>query len=240
MERELFDNNKIIEALCQFTFKPAQDNTIYGQYYDLLKAAGVYTEKENVVAMNFTVAGGEQGITPTLVNAMKYTNSGKDKIIQLHSNNISIHQVKKYQKWELFKTDIDSAFLNFTKVSTGTIIERIDLRAINSFEFTLDNFDLSKYFNVHTSYPKQISNPTTNITLEFPLAKQNSFVVLRLKCSPKEKQLSVVLDLSFVRLEANIKSDDTSGIDEVLQYGHAEMYKLFTSVITDETKKLIK
>jgi len=240
MERELFDNNKIIEALCQFTFKPPQDNTIYGQYYESLKEAGVYTEKENLVAMNFTVAGGEQGITPTLVNAMKYTSLDKNKIIQLHNNNISIHQVKKYQKWEFFKFDIDSAITNFTKISNDTLIERIDLRAINSFEFNLNNFELGKYFNIYTYYPNQISNPTTNITLEFPLTKPNSFIVLRLKCSPKEKQFIVVLDLSFVRLEANIKSEDTNGLNEVLNYGHSEMYKLFTSVITEETKKIIK
>jgi len=240
MDRELFDNNKIVEALCQFTIKPVQDNTIYGQYWDLLQGEKIYSLKENISALNFSIASNDPAITPSLVNAMKYSNAGKDKIIQLHNNNISIHQVKKYQKWELFKKDIDSAFQNFIKVSSKTTIERIDLRAINVFEFSFDGFKLSDYFNVHATFPQQNSNVNTNITLEFPLEIKNSFVVLRLKTSMKDKNMNVVIDLSFVQLEANIPSEDSKKVDEVLEFGHIEMYKLFTSVITATTKKLIK
>lgn len=239
MNRVLFDNNKIVEALCQFTFKPVQDNTIFGQYWDILQEEKIYTVKENVQAISFTVVDNESGITPALTNAMKYTNAGQDKIIQLHNNNISIHQVKQYQKWEVFKTDIDNAFSKFNKVATKNNIERIDLRAINVYDFAPSDFKLSDYFHVFTTQPESIANANTNITLEYPLERKNTFVVLRIKTSVQPK-MNVVLDLSFVSIETNIPSDDTKSIDDLLQYGHTELYKLFSSVITDKTKKLIK
>lgn len=239
MNRVLFDNNKIVEALCQFTFKPIQDNTIFGQYWDLLQMEKVYTVKENVQAISFTVVGSDAGITPTLASAMKFTNEAQDKIIQLHNNNISIHQVKQYQKWEFFKTDIDNAFNKFNQVATKNNVDRIDLRAINVYDFEPEDFKLSDYFNVFTTQPESIANANINITLEYPLDRKNTFVVLRLKTAIQPK-MNIVLDLSFVSIETNIPSSDTQSIDDLLQYGHVELYKLFTSVVTEKTKNLIK
>jgi hypothetical protein len=54
------------------------------------------------------------------------------------------------------------------------------------------------------------------------------------------KKINVVLDISFVSIETNISSDDQKSIDDLLQFGHTELYKLFSSIITDKTKKLIK
>ena len=242
MERELFNNNKIVEALCQFTFKPLQDNTIFGQYWNLIQAGNLYSVKENISALNFSIASNNVGITPSLGNAMKYSNEKQDKIIQLHNNNISVHHVKNYQKWEVFKEDIDYAFQNFTKIATKTIIERLDIRAINVFEFPMEDFKLCDYFNICISLPPKISNnnSNTNITLEFPLENKQNFLVLRLNTSIKDKVNIVVLDLSFVNIAANIQGEDFKKIDDVLEYGHNEMHNLFTSVITDKTKSLIK
>ena len=53
-------------------------------------------------------------------------------------------------------------------------------------------------------------------------------------------KMNVVLDLSFVNIESNFNSDDLSKINDVLEYGHAELYKLFSSVITEKTKAIIK
>lgn len=240
MDRILFENNKIVEALCQFTFKPVQDNTIFGKYWDTIEEAQVYTKKEDIKSVSFTVVGNEPGITPALAPAMKYSNDEQDKIIQLHPNIISIHQVKKYQKWELFKNDIDIAFSNFNKIASNTIIERIDLRAINVYDFPTSNFKLSDYFTVYSNQPEYIANASANITLEFPLERKNCFVVLRINTSIQEAKTTIVLDLSFVSIESNIKSEDNKGIDDILQFGHLELYKLFTSVTTDRTKRLIK
>jgi uncharacterized protein (TIGR04255 family) len=239
MERVLFDNNKIVEALCQFTFKSIQDNTIFGRFWDSLKEDGIYTNKENVQAIRFSLDGDEPGITPALASAMKFTNNTQNKIIQLHNNNISIHQVKGYQKWEVFKTEIDNAFSKFNQVASNNELERIDLRAINVFDFPVSNFELNDYFNIYTVQPQNISNASLNITLEYPLDRKNTFAVLRLKTSVQPR-INVVLDLSFVSMETNIQSMDTDCIYDLLQFGHDELYKLFSSVLTDKTKNIIK
>jgi uncharacterized protein (TIGR04255 family) len=240
MERTLFDNNKIVESLCQFNFKPVQDNTIYGQFWDILAKENIYTVKENISAVNFTLSGKDSSISPALVNAMKYSNKEQDKVIQLHNNNFSVHQVKKYQKWELFKDDIDRALSNFNKIADNqSTIERIELRAINVFDFPSEDFRLQDFFNVHVLYPEYLKDANANITLEFPLQKRHNFVVLRLKTSVQQK-MNVVLDLSFVDIAANVRANQVEQIDEVLQFGHIELYKLFTSVMTDKSKALIK
>lgn len=239
MDRILFENNRIVEALCQFTFKSVQDNTIFGQYWEHLQRAKIYTVKEDIKAVSFTLVGND-GVTPTVANGMKFTSAVQDKIIQLHPNIISIHQVKKYQKWELFKNDIDAAFANFNEIANDTIIERIDLRAINVYDFPTLNFKLSDYFTVYSNQPKNIANTSTNITIEFPLKRKDCFIVLRINTSIQESKTNIVLDLSFVNIQANLNSSDNKGIDDILQFGHLELYNLFSSVTTDKTKVLIK
>lgn len=239
MSRELFDNNKIVEALCQFTFSPIQDNTIYGQFWDELKKGSVYTSKENISAFNFTLTDDEKGVTPSLVNAMKFSNDSKEKVIQLHNNNISIHQLKSYLKWEIFKSEIDATFRKFNAVSNAPVIERIDLRAINVFEFDSEEFELNEYFNIYPVCPDNFDKPQTNITVEWPLPDGKSFIVARLNTNQKQK-MNVVLDLSYVVVETKLQSDEYEKVSELLEVGHAKLYSLFTSIITRKTKELIK
>lgn len=238
MEKEVFDNNKIVEALCQFTFKSHQDNTVYGQFWDLLSQEKKFINKENLTTFNFTMKGNDATVTPSIVNAMKYSSADNQKVIQLHNNNISIHQIGNYQKWENFKDDIDYGLNNFNLVSKTTF-ERIDLRSINIFEFPLDGFVLSDYFNIFAKYPKGVKNPNENLTLEFPLEKDNNYVVIRLSSNIQEK-INVVLDLSYICLNGNLSSDNKKEIDAILEYGSKELYKLFESSITEKTKQLIR
>ncbi len=240
MNKVLFDNNKIVEAMCQFTFKPVQDNTIFGQYWDLLKPEQVYSKKENIQGVSFVIASNQQNVSPSMSNAMKFSNTSQDKIIQLHHNNLSIHQIKNYQTWENFKVDIDSAFSKFNVLSSDSHIERIDLRAINVFDFPLLNFSLSDYFNVFTNQPATIKNANTNINLEFPLEREKTFAVIRINTNLQQEKVNVVLDLSFISIETNIKSSELQKIDAILQFGHLELHKIFSSVITDKTKAIIK
>lgn len=239
MKRELFDNNRIVESLCQFTFSPVQDNAIYGQFWDELKEEGKYATKENMPSFNLAISDDPKGITPSVVNTMKFLSENKEKIIQLKSNNISIHQLNSYLKWEDFKSDIDSAFVNFKNVTDNPIIERVDLRAINVFEFDFKGFEITDYFNIYTVSPKSTEQSNTSITIEYPLENGNSFLVVRLNSSKKEK-MNVVLDLSFVSIGTNLGTNDYDKISEILEQGHIELYKMFTSLITDKTKELIK
>lgn len=239
MDTVLFENNKIVESLCQFSFRPINDNTIFGQYWDILQKGGVYLKKENLQSVSFTVAGNDPNITPALTSAMRYSNLEGDKLIQLLSNNISIHQVKKYEKWEIFKKDIDAAIDNFNSVTSQTIVERIDLRAINVFDFPKEDFKLSDYFNVYTSLPDNLSRANSNITIEYPIGTKNNFLVLRIRTTFQEN-VNVVLDLSFVSLNMNVELSDNQIIDDFLNLGHSELHNLFLSVITSKTKSLIK
>jgi len=239
MSKELFNNNKIVESLCQFTFQPIQDNTIFGQYWDLLKKGNTYSKKENLQAVSFTSVGNDNNFAPALSSAMRFSNSDGDKLIQLHNNNISIHQVRKYIKWEDFKVNIDTAINDFNLVTNKSVIDRIDLRVINVFDFPTMDFNLNDYFNVTTSLPANLSNASTDMTLECPLERPDTFLVLRIKTTIQEK-INVVLDLSFVCINVNVDSDNKQNVNEILQLGHSELHSLFLSVITNKTKDIIK
>ncbi|MCY7410134.1 MAG: TIGR04255 family protein [Chitinophagales bacterium] len=124
MEREIFKNNKIVEAACLLNFKIPQDNSIFGIYWEQLQIQRKFTSKENLAIINPTNTDKPNEFI--FGNSMKYTSEDKNKVIQLHRSSISFHQVGKYEIWESFKEDITEGMRHFNNISPGTI-SRFDL-----------------------------------------------------------------------------------------------------------------
>ena len=246
MEREIFSNNKIREALCQFTFQEVKDNTIYGRYWDKLcnnNNTKEFSTKENISSFQFTMKGDNPGeIIPSMVNAMKFSTEDKRKVIQLHQKNLSIHQLGHYEKWEVYSEGIKYGLNTLTSLDTDIKLNRIDLRAINEFNFE-NKITIKDYFNIYPLFDNNMpfNSPNTEIKLSEKLDKDNYYIITNISVQNEGETTNVIVDISFVAVFTEFQMiNNYEDVKECLEYGHDNLNKVFYNIITDKTKSLIK
>lgn len=240
LQKEIFENNKIKEALCQFRFEDSIDTEKFSLFFDELKKGGVFVDKQEIPMLHLTFNSEAKPIQIPF-NGLKISNSNKDKVIQLFSDNISIHQVGNYKVWEEFRDGIFDVLIAFNKVFDCNLI-RVDLRTINDFEFEI-NEDLKKYFHIYLNSPDCVVQPYNfNLSIEQTYEPTKKFGAIRLNGYNQEEKQKVVFDLSYVLIcaEDKIKISDFENLKNGLQFGHIKLSELFKNSITDETKKIIK
>ncbi|MCK6649781.1 MAG: TIGR04255 family protein [Bacteroidia bacterium] len=240
-QRELFPNNKITEALCQISFKSSIDLTKLNDFWEILKAKNIYTEKQDQPLLQFTLNATDSVPTPTTINGLRIQNETKDKVIQVFPDNISIHQVGNYTKWEDFRNNIYSIIDIFKKIFFADII-RIDLRTINNFDLDL-SVDLKKFFKIYLNVPSNLTNPYNfNFSIEQAYEPNRSFGVIRVNSINQNDTKKVTFDISYVLLcdESKISLNDSEVLSKELENGHSKLNGIFMDSITEETKSLIK
>jgi uncharacterized protein (TIGR04255 family) len=240
-QRELFPNNKITEALCQISFESSIDLTKLNDFWEILKTKNIYTEKQDQPLLQFTLNATDIVPTRTTINGLRIQNETKDKVIQVFPDNISIHQVGNYTKWEDFRSNIYSIIDIFKKVFSADII-RIDLRTINNFDLDL-SVDLKKFFRIYLNVPSSLTNPYNfNFSIEQAYEPNKSFGVIRINSINQNDTKKVTFDISYVLLcnESKISLNDSEVLSKELENGHSKLNGIFMDSITEETKSLIK
>jgi uncharacterized protein (TIGR04255 family) len=239
--RELYPNNKITEAICQFTFKKSLENNLFDKFSSEIISTGQYVVTEKIPMFHITFNLNETETHPVPLNGLKIINHAGDKIIQVFSDNISVHQVGNYKSWEEFLEDIKKVYNEFRKVFDCEI-SRIDIRAINVFNFDL-NENPHDFFTLHVNLPSPINSKYNyNFTIEKTYEENKSFGVIRGKCINQNESKNFILDLSYVLLagEKSIDLKDESTIFAILETGHLKLHELFQSAINEETRKKIR
>jgi len=239
--RELFSNNKITEALCQIRFEHPVDANKFELFWTELQRENIYVEKQQMPMIHFNFNLSESTPTQSTFNGLKFINEKKDKVVQIFSDNISIHQVGNYQNWESFRDNIHQNITTLQKIFDCNVV-RIDLRTINIFEFN-ENENLSDYFTIYLNTPPNDAQSFNfNFAIEHSYEPGNSFGVLRANGNINKGVKKIVLDLSYVFLclENKINIQETEKLNAVLEDGHEKLYTLFITSVTDKTKKLIK
>ena len=238
--RELFKNNRLTEAICQFTFQSAIDESLLESFWLEMQKTKIYTEKTISPLVHFNINLQDRIPQQEIFNGLKIENVLHNKVIQVFSGNISIHQVGNYESWEAFSTDVKLVLTAFRKIFNQAIT-RVDLRAINTFDLE-KNQDSNKYFKVGINYPTD--NPYNyNFTIEQVFEANTKFGVIRGNSyNINEKVRKFLLDLNYVHLCMGVPIDlsDTSSIYKILEDGHLILHDLFNKSITEETKNLIR
>jgi uncharacterized protein (TIGR04255 family) len=160
--RELFNNNKVTEAICQFTFKENLEQEFVDNFYELIKVK--YSASQDVPKFHLNINSNNVA-SQIHLKGIKASNLTGDKVVQIFNDNVSVHQIGNYQTWEKFSEDI-FFILNKLKEVTNSEIVRIDLRVINKFVFESD-FNSQDYFNISIVYPNEyIQNSNYQYNLE--------------------------------------------------------------------------
>jgi uncharacterized protein (TIGR04255 family) len=236
--RELFNNNKITEAICQITFKENLESEFVDKFFEGIKAK--YSDSQDVPKFQLSFSSNKEASQKQL-KGIKASNLNGDKVVQIFSDNVSIHQVGNYQTWEDFREDIYFVLQKLAEISNCEVA-RIDLRAINKFSFEV-GFKAEDYFKICFKYPAEyIQNSNYQFNLEQIFVPEKEAGVVRANCIHSNEEVNFILDLSYINwlFDTNIKIGDAEKIKETLEIGHLRLYKIFSQSITDRTKLIIK
>lgn len=240
--RELFSKNKIQEAICQFTFKSPIDLKDLQSFANQIISTDRYKTVEPLPFFYFNINIGnpdnKDGQTKQL-NGVKISNQNQDKVIQLFTNNLSIHQIGNYESWENFREDIQYVLEKFSTFY-DVEIARIDLRKINNFDFiTLAN--MRDYLSLSLDIPTGFGNTNAiSFSLEQVLEPSKTFVAIRVNYNTAQNNF--ILDLNYMVFADSIhlKTTEMDEIIRILDDGNIKLYKIFVSSLKENTIKHIK
>jgi uncharacterized protein (TIGR04255 family) len=239
---ELFSKNKIQEAICQFTFKSPLDLNHFDEFSNQLKSNSNYTVVEHLPFFHFNINLGnltDNTNQTQKLNGLKLSSESNDKVIQLFANNLSIHQVGNYTNWKNFREDIFNVLKNLVNFY-DVEIARVDLRAINNFDF-ITYGNLKQYLNLNMNIPIEFGLPNAiNYSIEQIVEPNKEYIATR--ATYNQLQSNFILDLNFMFFadSINLKTSDYSEIGVILDRGNFKLYQFFLSSISEEAKKLLK
>lgn len=240
--REIFPNNKITEAICQFSFNDSLDNNLFDNFSGEILSTKKYVKSEKIPMFHYNINLGDPTSTSKVnFNSIKISNENGDKIVQVFSSNISIHQVGNYNTWDLFLEDIKFIISIFNKIFKNKVT-RFDLRAINVFDFN-QNEKSNDYFKINVNIPNsELTTTNYNYTVEKVYEPNRCFGVIRGNSIKQDENRKFILDLSFVLLlgEDSLDLADESKNLEILNKGHICLHELFSNVIDEKIKNIIR
>lgn len=239
--REFYNNNKITESICQFTFHNQIDSVLIDKIKDALLNTFIYKEIIPIPSIHFNFNLNNNLQEQINTTGYRVFNNSKDKAVQIQSDNISIHQIGNYENWENFKVDIIKVISSVESLQLSGIT-RIDQRVINIFDLP-ENSTPADYFNVYINKPFG-KNVPYNYSFSFENIYEPNIKYGVIKCNCVDQingTKKVLFDLSSIHLFINspLLIND-SKIDETLESGHIVLYELFANSITEKTKQLIK
>jgi uncharacterized protein (TIGR04255 family) len=240
LNKDYFSKNRIQEALCQFAFKLPLDLSKVDDFGKSVIESGKYTKVEDIPLLHFNINFSESHFKPEQNKGLKITNEAGDKVIQVFSDNLSIHQVGNYSTWEDFRDDIFLVLDLFIKIYESEL-GRIDLRAINNFDFIKEEKQINEFLNFGISVPKMKSpSSTINFSFEQIVTPGKEFISIRSNFNPDQKRM--LFDLSYIWFlnDATVKISDRELIRRNLDIGNISLYEIFVSSLKDTAKKILK
>lgn len=251
-----YSKSPIIEAVCEFRFqnKNKWDWTIPGILYSSIKEK--YPIKKEIKGFGVGIQFKQQtdsnssNVSSNVIEkmeGMQFLTNDKNQMIQIKENTLSIHIIKPYSSWEIFKPAIIECLEKYKPLMEPIGITRIGIRYINKFENLPDSFEIEKFFNYNIRFPKKEQSTIGEIILKssIPIPDLNNpegfmnMILIINKIVPNQNGSNHILDLDMIYQKEN---DEMILLDEVPNYlekAHENILSTFESIITDEIRKLI-
>jgi uncharacterized protein (TIGR04255 family) len=248
MERHRYKKPPIEEAVCDIQFAPGTDwdPTMPGLLFEKLK--GTYGEKpreQQLVEAQLQSPTGEGSSTLQhrygKMRVQLLAEKGT-RIVGISQDQLSVHMLRPYTKWEDFRPRIMDAMKAYREVALPEGVTRIGLRYINRIVINESDPQLHKYFEIPPRFPKV--EPVTKILAFFNrkeseyLDKPIRIVVTFADVEPRQSEKSsYILDLDIIWMRADdpIPFDELPDVIEDMKTRHRQV---FESLITDETRKM--
>lgn len=144
-----YKNPSIIEALCEFRFKPDMpwDATVFGRYYERVRKE--YPEREELQDFEATIGqreGGEvvQGLRRS--PRMRFYTEDRSRLLQVGERLLVVNVLPPYPHWDGFQRVIFKALEKWNEiVDSSPTLDQVTLRYIDRFEHKAEGFRLGDW-----------------------------------------------------------------------------------------------
>ncbi|MFP4663791.1 MAG: TIGR04255 family protein [Bacteroidales bacterium] len=214
----------ILDALVEIRFKPKINrDAVFGLLYNSLKSDFRKVDTLPIMQLPDQVRASD----PQFKFKPHYRLSGKDIVVQIGPDVISISSFPEYIGWKAFSTEIYNILNKIQKVDIIDSIVRVGIRYINFFSGDVyDNINLKVLLN-----NKIIDYQNTIIRTEIKQGDFNSTLQIANNAENKGKAGSVIDIDTFVK--GNI-DDFFNRKKDIIENGHEKEKALFFSLLTEK------
>ncbi|MEA3411488.1 MAG: TIGR04255 family protein [Pseudomonadota bacterium] len=160
MQRRVYKNPPIEEALCDFRFENSSewDPMLPLVFRDQIKDTypGKPVQRAPIEA-NLHAGSDQAGASFLLrqeLGRIQFPSEDGKALVAIGQNVLSVHMLRPYQRWEEFRPRIEDALVKYSNTMPCDGIQRIGLRYINKIEIkNTGSLDLNKYFVVPPMSP---------------------------------------------------------------------------------------
>jgi uncharacterized protein (TIGR04255 family) len=236
-----YENPPIIEAICEFRFKPRQDWdwTIPGLVYDKIKADFPKKRQQNAIQLEVTPEHQGPPAVETIAK-LQFLTEDETSLVQLAPNLISVNHLKPYPKWPTLKHIIGKMLLVYREIAEPSALQRIGLRYINIIDTMEEKANIEDYLLAQPHVPNTLPQVFVRWgqRVEIPFEETDCLLILQTGSThdPGRRTAAFVLDLDFVTLHP-----ETVPIDSAMDWverAHTQLENAFEACITNKARTI--
>jgi len=229
----------LIEALCEFRFKPTGewDWTLPGRMFD--KIGAEFSQRTQVLVTSLPLPSDpgqpiplQTVISPDRVQLRRPDGSA---MVQIGSNLLAINQLRPYQDWVTFRTRILNIHEAYVELSGQSELERIGLRYINQIALHGEDEEIARMITVAPPLIGVLKRPLAGFYQRYELLQECPKGVLIHQTGKRkgEKEDTLILDLDLASTDcASVVGSEAIGT--WLDQAHDRVYEAFVASLTQE------
>lgn len=240
-----YQNPPIVEALCDFRFRPTADwdLTIPGLFYERVK--DLFPEKrQQPHSLQLRIEGSPRGLVPDFAveSRLQFLSLDNAELFQVGKDLLTANRLKPYTSWEEFLPTIRLGYETYCDVANPSGLQRIGLRYINLIPIHSDLAELSEFFNLHPAVGQGLPRSFYGFSLATEFSYPNSPDHLRVLLTSTQlsspTDAEVVLDLDYFLPDA--ESIPIGDVFNWVESAHTQVENSFESIITDRLRYLFQ
>lgn len=244
IERRIYKNPPIDEALCEFIYVQSGDwdITTPGKFQERVKSrfSGKPLEVPTKIA-DFV----KPQESPS---RFRFPKDDDKSFIAIGQNILSVNVFRPYCGWEAFKPEIDFALEQYEKVTTPRKIKRIGVRYINFISIPENEISLNDYFTQDSHVPIGFPEPMMSVfhRIESTYTGENIRLLYSFGSADKVRDdkgkplpmVSFILDYDLIWEVEEASAVDREDAMEIVEDLRTKEREVFELSITDKTREL--
>ncbi len=244
----------ILEAVCEFAFSsPDWDWTVPGLVYKKIKDR--FPEKTEGRDINFSIEQRADGVHPAAsqtLGRMQFWSEGRKSLVQIGMNHLSVHSIRSYEGWPIFKDLIESVLRDYESEAPTSPVRAMSLRYINQMPFPPVPTKIEHLLKTVPQIPNSDDQQWLSWFQQVEISRPEKAAVLGVRSGylPTMAQTvpvqdagatlvaeppTIMLDLLFSH--AGAKTIERSNVSSWLEMAHGEIEDMFFASVHSEYLK---
>ncbi len=239
-----YKNPPIIEALCEFRFKPGipWDLAIPGLVYE--KVREDFPKRRQARALETNISAGAEGIEQQVrtTDRMQFLREDERALVQVGPDLLTVNHLRPYPTWQEFLPLIRKGLEAYCEAAGPEGIRRIGLRYINHIEIPEQRIELKDYFEFRPFVGPHLPQDFGPFILGIQVPYEDSRDTLRLQLANASVETpdtaAVMLDLDYFLARPGEVSLDS--VFEWVEMAHSRVEEAFEACITDRLRQMFE